>query len=503
MPLAAALEDEMEGQQEIGEIQLIERGGGDKPYHHQEQSSSDKEEEEMKGWEHETRDEDNIDAVDVAAEKGRQVITDGKIKNDGKHMTTEDEMNKAHCEEDRAAATTTCQSIIDIGDVTQDDDDVVLLEVGKGNKGSSSTTTAPVSCLTLPNESINICSSIASSPLDHHGYCTTQSQEVVEEERSMLRTNKPSLNAGIGVIHTMTMTPQQLQKVSSISEEELVMSEEEMSRERERKCKDVVEPSLSVIQKLNEKGLDNVVITADGDLSDPPISKHRGVVMPRNPYTETNRIVSISESCKVARAQAATDTATVKTRAAEGDDFCIEEKIYIQTSDHNVRCTNDVEAGRRGRFILHPEREGYCIDDGSPETAFCSISDTQQIVSCKQRIANLESSSPIQPSQLPFLWGGDTTNVDAQFSSSPKHLKHSSLPPPTLGAEVVIDRVPTERPGQRYKKQPLPSHFCVCFSELSEEQERVSVGLLRILHQDRVVLDENISLVYTRTLPLI
>ncbi len=270
MPLAAALEDEMEGQQEIGEIQLIERGGGDKPYHHQEQSSSDKEEEEMKGWEHETRDEDNIDAVDVAAEKGRQVITDGKIKNDGKHMTTEDEMNKAHCEEDRAAATTTCQSIIDIGDVTQDDDDVVLLEVGKGNTGSSSTTTAPVSCLTLPNESINICSSIASSPLDHHGYCTTQSQEVVEEERSMLRTNKPSLNAGIGVIHTMTMTPQQLQKVSSISEEELVMSEEEMSRERERKCKDVVEPSLSVIQKLNEKGLDNVVITADGDLSDPP-----------------------------------------------------------------------------------------------------------------------------------------------------------------------------------------------------------------------------------------
>ncbi len=473
MPLVA-LKGQMGGLQEIGEKQLKEKG--DKPYPHQEQCSSSSTKEGMEDFGHPRH---GGYAVRGAAEERQVIIDGGEIEMNGHITTEEDEITH---NENRAGA---YQNVTDGGDSAQDGE-VVLLEVREGKTGGSSTTTAS---LTPKKSAADICS-IVSSPLDHQGYCTTPSQEMVEQPL-ILRINLSPRGAGAGA-HATRVTPQRLKNSSS----EVVIEE---TSNRKEKCNGNIE-SVSVIQKLAEKDVDNAVSIAGGDLADPSISKYSGTV-PRNPYMDTNKIVSLSESCKFARAQSAAGAAATaaKTRTAGDDDYCLEENS-LGTNVCNVDdASDDVQAGKRGRFLLRPERNDCCTEDACPETAAYSISDTQQVEVCKHRLADLESPSPIQPSQLSLL-GGDGTNVDARFSSSSSKrldLERSGLPLSLSSEAAEAAVMPREEPARHHsKKQPLPPRFCVAFCALSEEQERVSVGLLRILQQDRVVLEENISLVY-------
>ncbi len=453
---------------EIGEKQkLTEQGDKHYPPYQEEcnsSSSSSKEgtAEGLDGYERHA--EGNT--VEVATEEKIEVIiNDEEMKIDGDMTTTEDEEISN-------------QNVKDVCGDSDQNDKVVLLGVREGKTGGFSTTAAN---LTPPKESANTCS-IVSSPIDCQGYCTTPSQEVVKQP-SILRANQSPRGAANAGGHDMRVTSQRSQNSSS---EEVEVIE---------KSSHPVGPLSSVIQKqqLDEKGMSNntVAVGGGGDgLADPPISKHSGVTVPRNPYMEKNRIVSLSESCKVVRAQSS--SAATKTRAAEDD----ENSFGINVPNANNADT--LPASKKGRFLLRPERgEDHCIEnDSPPETAAYSISDTQQVEACKRRLAYLESPSPIKSTQLSLLGGGDDTNVDAQFSLSPNDdLERSGLGLVSLSSETVADVTSQGGEESTCHSKKHPSHFCVAFCDLNEEQERVSVGLLRILRQDRVVLNDNISLV--------
>ncbi len=454
---------------EIGERQkLIEQGDKHYPPYQEEcnSSSSSKEgtEEGLDGYERHAG--GNAVEVEVATEEKIEVIIDyDEMKIDGHMTTTEhDEINN--------------QNVNYVGGDSDQDDKVVLLGVREGKTGGFSTTAAN---LTPPKESANTCS-IVSSPIDCQGYCTTPSQEVVKQQ-SILRTNQSPRGAANVRGHDMRVTSQRSQNSSS---EEVVVIE---------KSNHPVGPLPSVIQKqqLDEKGMTNNTVAVGGggdDLADPPISKHSGVTLPRNPYMEKKQIVSLSESCKVVRAQSSSATMKIRAVKDEGTSFGI-----------NVRNANDADtlpAGKKGRFLLRPERgEDHCIEnDSPPETAAYSMSDTQQVEACKRRLAYLESPSPMKSTQLSLLRGGDDPNVDAQFSLTPNDdLERSGLGLVSLSSETVADTTSQGGEESRYHSKKYLSNFCVAFCDLNEEQERVSVGLLRILRQGRVVLDDNISLV--------
>ncbi len=288
-----AMNGEMGGIQEMGDEEQLKEKGNNKPYPHQEQcsNSSNNSKEEMEGFGHPRH---RGDAVRGAAEEG-QVIIDGHI------ATEEDEMTRNR---NRTAA---YHSITDGGGDSTQDGEVVFLEVREGKTGGSSSTTAASASLTPKKSVADICSIV--SPLDHQGYCTTPSQEMVEQSAS----NQLPCGAGAGVHATTVTPPPQRLKYSSSSS--VLVIEEEASNRKE-KCNSNT-GQVSFIQKMDEKDVDNAVSIA-GDLADPTSISKCSETVPRNPYMDTNKIISVSESCKLARAQSAAAAAK-----AGDDDDCL------------------------------------------------------------------------------------------------------------------------------------------------------------------------------------
>ncbi len=386
----------------------------------------------------------------------------------------------------------------DIGLESDLDDEVLLLSVREGKTGGFSTTEA-TNLTPLKESANNTCSIISPPMVDYQGYCTTPSQEMVKEPLHMLHTDDESSReaAANDGGRNMEVTSQ-----NSSSEEEVVVIENSSQSDELQLSSSAIEQEQ---QQVDEKGStrpnnDAVAVSSGGiDVAtDPPILQCSDATVPRNPYVGKNQIVSLSESCKVVRAQLYSAAAT-KTRAAEGEP---ENTCGINLCNATKE-SNTPPAAQKGRLAVHlcPERgedDDDCIenDDPLPETAACSIPDTQQVEACKRRLAYLESPSPIKSTHLSPLGGGGD---DASLLSPNDGLECSGLGLVSLGSEkaAVTDIASSlqdgEEPSCHSKKHP--SHFCVAFCDLNEEQERVSVGLLRIIRQDRVVLEDNIALV--------